>query len=47
VHPQERRQRPVIELEPTDHLLSVESREGITLDRLLEIYKLNGHELQM
>lgn len=29
--------RPFIELEPTDHPLAVEQREGITLDRVREI----------
>lgn len=29
--------RPVIELEPTDHPLSIDQREGITLDKALEI----------
>jgi hypothetical protein len=30
-------QRPRIELEPTDHLLSVEQRNGISHDRLMEL----------
>jgi hypothetical protein len=30
--------RPFIELEPTDHPLAVEQREGITVDRVAEIY---------
>ncbi|MEV3993875.1 DUF2199 domain-containing protein [Streptomyces sp. NPDC049837] len=30
-------QRPLIELEPTDHPLAVEQRTGITLDRVREI----------
>jgi hypothetical protein len=46
VHPQNDRQRPLIELEPTDHLLAVEQRDGITLDRVLEILALNGHDLR-
>jgi hypothetical protein len=29
--------RPLVELEPTDHPLAVEQREGITLDRIREI----------
>lgn len=29
--------RPYIELEPTDHLLSIEQREGITIERVNEI----------
>ncbi|MBR0896963.1 DUF2199 domain-containing protein [Bradyrhizobium tropiciagri] len=30
--------RPYIELEPTNHPLAVEQREGITVDRVAEIY---------
>lgn len=30
--------RPYIELEPTDHPLAVEQREGITVQRVAEIY---------
>ena len=29
--------RPLVELEPTDHPLAVEQREGITLERVREI----------
>jgi len=39
------RQRPRIELEPTDHPLAIEQRAGITFDRLLDIYALNGHDI--
>ena len=46
VHPRAERQRPLIEIEPTDHLLSREQREGITLDRLLELYAAHGHDLR-
>jgi hypothetical protein len=45
VHPRSDRQRPWIELEPTDHPLAIEQRNGITLDRILEIYALSGHDL--
>lgn len=45
IRPQNGRQRPLIELEPMDHPLAVEERDGITLDRLLEILALNGHDL--
>jgi len=31
--------RPLIELEPTDHPLAVEQREGITLERIKDIQK--------
>ena len=46
VRPRSGRQRPLIELEPTEHPLAVEQRDGITIDRLLEIYSLNGHDLR-
>ena len=43
VHPQTDGQRPLIELEATDHPLAVEQRTGITFERLIEIYTLHGH----
>jgi hypothetical protein len=43
VHPRNENQRPTIELEPTDHPLAIEQREGITINRLFEIYEINGH----
>jgi hypothetical protein len=46
VHPRSGRQRPFIELEPTDHKLALEQRNGITFDRLLEIYALHGHDIR-
>jgi len=46
VHPQPGRTRPLIEIEPTDHPLSVESREGLSYERLLEIFAANGHPLR-
>jgi len=45
VHPRNGRQRPIVELTPGDHPLAVEQRHGVSFDRLLEIYALNGHEL--
>jgi hypothetical protein len=45
VHPCVGRQRPRIELEATDHPLALEQRNGVTLDRLLEIHALNGHDI--
>ncbi len=36
--------RPRIELEPTEHPLAVEQREGISPERLAEIYALMMHE---
>ncbi|WP_242631125.1 DUF2199 domain-containing protein [Variovorax paradoxus] len=35
--------RPLIELEPTDHPLAVEQREGITVERVAELYSLMMH----
>ena len=35
--------RPTIELEPTDHPLAVEQREGITAERLIEIVRRLVH----
>jgi hypothetical protein len=46
VRPRSGRQRPLIELEADGHPLAVEQRDGITIDRLLEIYALNGHDLR-
>jgi len=45
-HPRGQRQRPLIELEPTDHPLASEQHGGISLDRLCEIYAVNGHDLR-
>jgi hypothetical protein len=38
--------RPYIELEPTGHPLAVEQREGITVERVAEIYGLMTHPPQ-
>jgi hypothetical protein len=46
VHPLSGRLRPWIELEPTDHPLASETRDGVTFDRLLDIYALHGHDLR-
>jgi hypothetical protein len=46
VHPQSNRMRPLIELERSEHPLAVEQREGITFDRILEIYALYGHDIR-
>ena len=47
VHPQRGRHRPRLELEPTDHPLSQESRQGVSFDRHIEIYALYGHGIPM
>ena len=36
--------RPYIEIEPSDHPLSVEQRNGITIARLSEIYSIMMHD---
>ena len=46
VLPRAGRQRPLIELEPTDHPLAVEQQNGISFDRILEIYALHEHDLR-
>jgi hypothetical protein len=43
VRPQSGRQRPFIELEPIEHPLVAEQRDGVTFDRLREIYSGYGH----
>lgn len=43
VHTREVGVRPYIELEPTDHPLAIEQREGITLARVQEIAELLAH----
>ncbi len=37
VHPRDDRQRPWLELEPTDHPLAVAQREGIAFEKVLSI----------
>ena len=39
--------RPYIELEPTDHPLAVEQRNGITVDRVAEILAYYEHGQQL
>ena len=46
VHLRDDGARPYIELEPTDHPLAVEQRNGITADRVAEIYAYYEHGLQ-
>ena len=46
VRPQADGKRPFVELEPTEHPLAIEQREGITFDRVLELYALHGHDLR-
>jgi hypothetical protein len=46
VHPRSDLQRPLVELEPTQHPLAIEQQAGITFDRVLDIYAMNGHDLR-
>ena len=46
VHPKVGRLRPSVELQAVDHPLALEQREGLTFDRLLEIYALHGHDMR-
>lgn len=46
VHLRDNGIRPYIELEPTDHPLAVEQRNGITSDRVAEIYAFHVHGRQ-
>jgi hypothetical protein len=43
VHLRDNGVRPLIELEPTDHPLAIEQREGISEERLIEIYEAMMH----
>jgi hypothetical protein len=45
VYPQANGDRPLIQLQQSDHPLFIEQQEGISIDRLFEIYRLNGHNL--
>lgn len=44
VHLRDHGIRPFIELEPTDHPLAIEQREGITTDRVAELYRIMVHD---
>jgi hypothetical protein len=46
VQPRNGRRRPLIELEQTDHPLAIDQRDGLSFDRLLEIYAANGHDMR-
>ena len=45
VHTQAVGLRPEIELEPTEHPLSIEQRDGMTWERLLEIASIANHQM--
>jgi hypothetical protein len=44
VHLRDHGARPLIELEPTDHPLSVEQRTGISVERVAELFSVTMHE---
>lgn len=46
LHPSNGRQRPRVELEPTSHPLAVEQQHGVTFDRVLELFAINGHDIR-
>jgi hypothetical protein len=46
VHLRAGRQRPYLELHDIDHPLVDEQRDGISFDRLLDIYALHGHDIR-
>ncbi|TXI33329.1 MAG: DUF2199 domain-containing protein [Aquipseudomonas alcaligenes] len=47
VHIRDDGNRPYIELEPTDHPLALEQRNGITIERVAEIYANRMHGLKI
>lgn len=46
MYPREGRQRPVLELMADDHPLALEQRNGVTFDRVLELYALHDHDIR-
>jgi hypothetical protein len=44
VHLRDNGIRPYIELEPADHMLAIEQRQGISVERLAEIYAIMTHD---
>jgi hypothetical protein len=46
ITPRNAGQRPTVEVENSNHSLSEDQRNGITLDRLLDIYAAHGHDLR-
>lgn len=46
MHPREERQRPALCLDDPDHPLAIAQRDGITAERVLEIYAAYGHVRQ-
>lgn len=45
VFPQDERQRPLVHLDECDHPLSLQQRDGITFEQLLDLYAANGHDV--
>lgn len=46
VLPRDDNLRPCIEIANCSHPLAVEQRDGITFDRVLDLYALNGHDIR-
>ena len=46
VHPLDGRRRPQLTLVDDDHPLTREQRDGVTCERLLDIYAAHGHDLR-
>jgi hypothetical protein len=46
VHLRDHGVRPWIELEPTDHPLAIEQRNGISVDRVAKIYAMMMHSAE-
>lgn len=44
VHMRDHGVRPFVEIEPTDHLLAVEQRNGISLERVADLYSVMVHD---
>jgi hypothetical protein len=47
VHPRAGRRRPWIEIVDAEHPLAVEQRDGITVERLVELLALDGHTIDL
>jgi hypothetical protein len=47
LYPQQNRRRPLGVIDRVRHPIRVEQRDGITFDRILELYDLNGHGIDL
>ena len=46
LHPQPRPDRPILEIGEDNHPFFRAQKEGLSVDRLLEIYRLTGHDMR-